>query len=225
MTPLTDEQRAFLRQCCLEPDELQWDVMDRLCRDLLEANRRVNLTRITGREEFLARHVLDSLSVGRILPELARAPLRLADVGCGAGFPLLPLAWAWPKQNFTGIESRGKKADFVRAEAALLGLANVTIAAMPVRQAGQCEELAEQFDAVLLRAVGPAAKMIRPCRILLRHAPGAKILLYKTPAAVERERREARREADKYHFVYSESDPFSLPHRAGDRQFLIFSRP
>lgn len=197
--------------------------MQRLYSDLMEANRRTNLTRITSEDDFWNLHVLDSLAVGLALPEVLRASLRLADVGCGAGFPLLPLAWANPLLDITGIEARGKKVEFLQAEIAALGLANAHVHQAQAREAGRTDGLGRQFDVVLLRAVGPAGKLLRACRHLLKDTIGAKIVFYKTPDAVETERPLAQREAEKFGLTFLETPPFALPGRSGQRQFLIFA--
>ncbi|MBN1943287.1 MAG: 16S rRNA (guanine(527)-N(7))-methyltransferase RsmG [Phycisphaerae bacterium] len=221
---LTNEQSAFLHRCGVNPAHLDLDVMVRLFDDLITINQRMNLTRITSSKEFWNLHILDSLSVGVALPEIMAASLRAADVGCGAGFPLLPLGWANPKLEITGIESRGRKVEFIRAEIDSLKLANVRVVHAQAREAARKEQFAGRFDVVLLRAVGQAGKMLRECRSLLKPTPEAKIIFYKTPAAVKAERPEAQREAAKFHLELTESSAFSLPAGAGERQFLIFTR-
>ena len=225
MSLLTEEQRAFLSQCNIDVQQHDLNVLAQLFNDLVSANRVTNLTRITDEAEFWNLHVLDSLSIGIALPEIfssSAASLRVADVGCGAGFPLFPLAWANPKLNVTGIEARGKKVEFIKAEAAALGMANVHALPMQAREAGRLVEYAGQFDVVLLRAVGTAGKFLRECRNLLKPTPEAKIVFYKTPAAIEIELPEAQRKADKYHLQLTKSTVFTLPAGAGERQFLLF---
>lgn len=222
MSPLTEEQRAFLARCNFDVHRCDLNALVQLFDDLVTANRRTNLTRITDAAEFWNLHVLDSLSIGMVLPELFSASLRVADVGCGAGFPLLPLAWANPKLDLTGIESRGRKVEFIQNEAAAMGLANVRVIRAQAREAGRLAEFAGQFDVVLLRAVGPAGKFLRECRSLLKPAPDAKIVFYKTPAAVQTELPEAQREAAKFRLELIESPIFSLPAGAGERRFLLF---
>ncbi len=225
MSPLTDEQRAFLLRCNVDVQQRSLNVLAQLYNDLVAANRVTNLTRITDEAEFWNLHVLDSLSLGIALPEVfsASASLRVADVGCGAGFPLFPLAWANPKLDITGIEARGKKVEFIRTEAAALHMPNVHVTQHQAREAGRLVEYAGQFDLVLLRAVGPAGKFLRECRCLLKPTPEAKIVFYKTPAAIETELPEARREADKYNLQLTASTIFTLPAGAGERQFLLLS--
>jgi len=67
--------------------QLRW-----LYEHLLEVNRHTNLTRITALDDFLYRHLLDSLTLAPSLPTEAK----VADIGSGAGFPALPLAIARP---------------------------------------------------------------------------------------------------------------------------------
>jgi 16S rRNA (guanine527-N7)-methyltransferase len=148
----------------------------------------------------------------------------VADVGCGAGFPLLPLAWASPGLRFTGFESRGKKADFVKREIARLGLRNARAVSQRAREAGRRPEHAGQYDVVLLRAVGPAGDLVRECRALLREEPGARMVHYKTPDGVAAERAVAEREAGKYGFAVETSQMVTLPEQGGPRQFLLLRR-
>lgn len=219
----TDAQSDFLRTCGLDPSALSPEPFRRLYDALLEANRQFNLTRITEDEDYWTLHVLDSLSVGRVLPELLTGSVHVADVGPGGGFPLLALAVANPAGAFLGIESSARKADFLTTQAHRLGLGNVRILPRQAREAVHLEGLAGSFHAVVLRAVGPAGKLLRDVRNLLAEMPEASIAFYKTPAAVDDERPLAQREAGKYHLRLETPEPFSLPD-GSERQFLLLRR-
>lgn len=84
-----------------------------------------NLSAIRDPESMLTHHLLDSLA---ILPTLMAAggqgsePLRLVDVGSGAGLPGIPLALAWPGLVVHLVEPVGKKAAFLRQCAVELSL-------------------------------------------------------------------------------------------------------
>jgi len=215
----------FLVRCGVRQEALaRLDVLSRLLGDLCETNEQLNLTRITAPTEFWTKHVADSLSVGLAAPELLTTGLRVGDVGCGAGFPAIPLAWANPDLHVTGIESRRSKAQAVRDEVARLGLPNCTIVPRQARETGRLPEYAGAHDAVVLRAVGRPRTMVRDCRQLLKPEPDAKLIFYMTPNSIEESRGIAEREAGKYGFAVAESAIFELPGDAGTRQFLILSR-
>jgi 16S rRNA (guanine527-N7)-methyltransferase len=207
---------GFIRSCGAA---LPLDAMQRLAADLAEANRTLNLTRVT---DFWVGHVADSLSVGLVVPELLTSALTIADVGCGAGFPLLPLAWANPALRATGFESRKKKAHFVIREIERLELSNAWVEPRRAREAGRLEEHGGRYDAVLVRAVGPAGKLVRECRALM--APDGVLILYKTPQAVAAELPLAEREAAKYGLAVEVSGVIELPEEGGQRQFLLMRR-
>ncbi len=219
----TDEQREFLARCGVDA-ERPLAIMHQLQQDVADANKRVNLTRITDPDEFWTLHVCDSLSAGLALPELLGRSAVVADVGCGGGFPIFPLAWANPALSLTGVESRYRKAEFLREQARRLGLENVEVLHKQAREAGQKPPHRHGCDVVVLRAVGTAGKMVREVRGLLKPEPGSTILFYKTPEQAEEELPLAQREADKYGFDLTHTEPLELPHNAGTRQFLILRK-
>lgn len=197
-------------------------ILKTLFADLCAVNERTNLTRITDWDDYWYRHILDSLAVGQVVPELMASSLRVADVGCGAGFPLLVLGWANASLCITGIEPRSRKAAFVRREAEMLGLDNCTVLATQAREAGRLGEHRHAYDVVLLRAVGSVGRMVRECRGLIRPGPGSRLVFYKTPATVCEETRLAEREAAKFGLRATYSEPIQLP-AGGARQFIILS--
>ncbi len=192
---------------------------------LLAANERDNLTRITDATEFSIRHVADSLLVGRVCPPLLTEPLVVADVGCGGGFPLLPLAQVNPALRIVGIESRRKKVAFVESQINALRLANASAVSIQAREAGRQEEHAGRYQVVLLRAVGEAGRMLREVRHLVSPQPGSSVIYYKTPDAVAAEWSVAQREATKFGFTIAASEIFQLPGDGGQRQFIVMTRP
>jgi 16S rRNA (guanine527-N7)-methyltransferase len=89
-------------------------------------NRVYNLTAVRDPAEMLTQHLLDSLAV---VPPLARhaagRPLRVMDVGSGAGLPGVVLAIALPALQLTCVDTVGKKASFIRQVAGELGLSHL----------------------------------------------------------------------------------------------------
>jgi 16S rRNA (guanine527-N7)-methyltransferase len=95
----------------------------------------------------------------------------IADVGTGAGLPVLPLAITEPGRCFTLIESRAKRVRFLRQVVSELGLVNTTV------EHGRAEHLRPDppFATVLARAVAPPAELLAICRHLT--APGSALVL------------------------------------------------
>jgi 16S rRNA (guanine527-N7)-methyltransferase len=116
---------------------------------LLSANQRMNLTRITERADAEVLHVGDALT---LLPHLPPEVRRLADVGSGGGVPGVVLAIARPEIHVTLIESTRKKADFLRATAAELKLANLAVEPRRAEEVARTSQR-ESFDVVVARAV------------------------------------------------------------------------
>lgn len=125
-------------------------------RELVEWNRRVNLTAIVDYEGVQVRHFLDSLTVA---PLIGDKPCRLLDVGSGAGFPGVPLKIACPAIGLTLVESVNKKAAFLRHLVDLLGLDGVEVIAGRAETLAHDERYRGRFDVVLSRGVASLATL------------------------------------------------------------------
>jgi 16S rRNA (guanine527-N7)-methyltransferase len=134
----------------LEPfihlDEQQLFVISKYIDLLLKWNARINLTAVRAPEEMVQRHFGESFFAAKHL--LAEGTVeRAIDLGSGAGFPGVPLAFLGPGTSVTLIESNQKKATFLRELVRVLELKNVEIFS------GRGEEYSEQADLVTMRAV------------------------------------------------------------------------
>ena len=146
---------------------------------VLERNESIDLTSITEPKEFVRLHLLDSLAcVG--LPEVNKA-IRLIDVGCGAGFPGLPLAALYPEKHFLLIDSLRKRIEFVDYAVKELNLKNVEVRHLRAETAGRDTELREQFDLCLCRAVGKMSTILEYSMPFVR--VGGSGIFYKTVPA------------------------------------------
>ena len=116
---------------------------------LLDANARLNLTRVVEPEAVARLHLLDSLAALPLLDE-AEATSAL-DRGSGGGVPGLILAMARPGTAWTLVDSVRKKVDALRAFADALGLTNVTVVAERAEILGR-GTTRESHDAVTARA-------------------------------------------------------------------------
>jgi 16S rRNA (guanine527-N7)-methyltransferase len=146
---------------------------------LLDANQRMNLTRITDRAAAEVGHVGDALTV---LPHLPPGAFRLADVGSGGGVPGIPLAIARPDARVMLVESTKKKAAFLKSAAAELGLANVSVSEWRAEDVGRSNSR-ETFDVAVARAVATLDWLAEWCLPLVK--TGGKLLAMKGARAAE----------------------------------------
>ena len=133
-------------------DSALLDSLYALTRRMLEVNEHMNLTTIKQPRDIIMRHYVDSLSVAAHIPTGAT----VLDIGCGAGFPCLPLALARPDLHITAIDSTEKKVRYVSETAALLGISTGTLTALSLRaeEGGSVGgQLREKFNTVVSRAV------------------------------------------------------------------------
>ena len=144
--PVSDVQAAQM--------EAHWQM-------LLRWNARLNLTAITDMEEGVRRHYVEGVVVAAAVPS---GPLRVADVGSGAGFPGIPFAIMRPECSVTLIESDVRKSVFLRESS--VDLPNVRV------QVVRFEQFSSPVDWVISRAVKPevvlkGAKRLSACSALL----------------------------------------------------------
>ncbi len=121
-------------------------------------NEVYNLTGVTGQDEMIRRHLIESLAFKRYL-----RGKRIADIGSGGGLPGIPLAITSPGIKATLIESRGKRARFLRHVQGTLELSNVEV------EHARAEDLTPvpAFDTVLARAVATPPELVALTRHLL----------------------------------------------------------
>jgi len=148
----------------IELSLLQHAQLDRYITLLLEANKRMNLTRIADRTAAELGHVADAMT---LLPFLPPGPHWLADVGSGGGVPGIVLACLRTDATVYLIESTRKKADFLRETCRQLDLHHVTVVADRAEAAGR-SELRDAFDIVTARAVGALAHLAEWCLPLVK---------------------------------------------------------
>ena len=136
----------------LTPDQLQ--KFEVFYKELVEWNKRVNLTSVTGYEEVQITHFLDSLTVISGLPSpQSGKQLSIIDVGTGAGFPGIPLRIVLPEIRLVLLEATAKKAEFLRHVIAKLELSNVEIVRGRAEEVAHDESYRERFDIVVSRAL------------------------------------------------------------------------
>lgn len=135
-----------------------------LTEHLLSENEKYNLTAVTDPSEIVFRHYLDCAPLARLLPKGAH----IVDIGCGAGFPTLPLALLREDITVTAVDSTEKKIGFVKESASLLGLSNVTALSERAEALGRMAEHREHYDIAVSRAVASMKLLVELCLPLVR---------------------------------------------------------
>jgi 16S rRNA (guanine527-N7)-methyltransferase len=122
---------------------------------LIEENSHTNLTAIREIPDIITKHFADCLLPESLFPQNAT----VLDVGCGGGFPTIPLAIARPDLKITAIDSTQKKINFVQKAVDSLKLSNVT-AICARAEATELRKLRESFDVVTSRAMARMSVLI-----------------------------------------------------------------
>jgi 16S rRNA (guanine527-N7)-methyltransferase len=131
-----------------------------LAAHLVRENGKYNLTAVTDPDGIILRHFADSAALASYPDEGAR----LLDVGCGAGFPSLVLAVLRPDLSVTAIDSTEKRIRYVTGAAELLGLSNLTAAAMRAEDGARPgNPMRGSFDIVTARAVARLPVLAELC--------------------------------------------------------------
>ena len=162
------------------------DKLDRFSELLIAENQKYNLTRIDSPEQVQIRHFLDSLAGLSFLDELSQKtgkPLKILDIGSGAGFPGLVLAIVRPEWHITSLEATGKKAHFQQMLCDALALTNATVLNRRAEATAHHAAYRQQFDAVTARAL--AAMPILAELSLAFVKPDGLALYWKGPSATE----------------------------------------
>lgn len=182
--------------------------IERYLDDLLEHNRKVNLTAESGPQNLLLRHVADGLAAVPILKEYLSGPsARILDLGSGGGFIGLTIKIAWPQVHMTLMEPLKRKYEFLNLAAARSGLKGLRVLRCATN--GRPLPTGEEFDAVLERALAPLPEALRLALPLV--APGGYFLAYQSapPRALP---------------GLVKSFPYRLPLEIRDRTLVLFRK-
>ncbi len=116
-------------------------------------NAKINVVSRKDFDQLYLRHVLHSLAIAKVCTFEAGA--RILDVGCGGGFPSIPLAILFPEVRFVAADSIRKKITVVEGVAQGLGLGNIE------PRCTRVETIPERFDYVVSRAVTAMPEFVK----------------------------------------------------------------
>ncbi|GAA0502102.1 16S rRNA (guanine(527)-N(7))-methyltransferase RsmG [Salinibacillus aidingensis] len=150
----------------IELNQKQLKQFDQYYQMLVGWNNKMNLTSITDEEGVYLKHFFDSLSAAFYYD--FNKPLKVCDVGAGAGFPSLPLKIAFPQLQITIVDSLKKRVTFLNELADQLDLEHVAFYHDRAETFGKNKAFREQFDVVTARAVARMSVLSELCLPLVK---------------------------------------------------------
>lgn len=130
----------------------QENMLEKFYHLLIEWNKKINLTRITEKEDVYLKHFYDSLTITKEV-DLTKAET-LCDVGTGAGFPGIVLKIVYPNLKITLVDSLLKRVNYLNTIIKELELTDI----IAIHSRG--EDFKEKFDVVTARAVANIEKLL-----------------------------------------------------------------
>jgi 16S rRNA (guanine527-N7)-methyltransferase len=118
-----------------------------------EWNEKINVVSRKDIDSLFEKHILHSLAIAKFIR--FRSDTYVLDIGTGGGFPGVPLSIMFPETNFTLCDSIGKKITVAETVSETIGLRNTDFVV------GRVEQLKEEFDFIVSRAVAPCEQLYR----------------------------------------------------------------
>lgn len=145
---------------------------------MIATNAVMNITALTTVEKIIPLHYADCAKVADLIPQGAK----VADIGCGGGFPILPLAIIRPDLRLVGVDSTEKKIRYVQSTADRLGL-NVKAISGRAEDLAKMTEHRDAYNVVVSRAVARLNVLNELCIPFVR--VGGKFIAMKGAAGQE----------------------------------------
>ena len=169
----------------------------------LEENSKLNLISKKDEEFLYEKHIYDSLAIKLFFEKYGISSGRLLDIGCGGGFPCVPIAIEFPDMKVTGIDSIQKKINAINRIKEGLALENLETIC------GRVENLkAQKFDIITSRAVAKLHKIAEYALPLLKK--DGYFAAYKSKKAIE-ELEEAKPVLARYKAEIKDIITYTLP--------------
>ena len=147
--------KEVFKKYSLELENNEIEQFEKFLKIFKEKNAQVNLSAIREDDAIIEKHFVDSILLNAFVdfePTIEGSKVKVADLGTGGGFPLLPLAIVNPNVSFTGIDSVWKKLKAINEFADELWLHNVETVNARAEDLGQDLQHREQYDYIVSRA-------------------------------------------------------------------------
>lgn len=212
--PLIDGAKYFN----VRMNEEQISALVRYCELVLAMNEKMNLTRVPA-ADFMTLHLVDSLSIARVID--LGSHKTLLDAGTGAGFPGVPLAILFPHLQVTLVDSTRKKLAFIESACAEIGVKNIQV--LHSRLEDLCKNPSSRGTSELVTARALANLSELAALILPLLTKGGKLVAYKGPSAQE-ELTGASDVITKLGGKVSQVEEFSLPNSGTTRTLIVIEK-
>ena len=121
----------------------------------LEENSKHNLISKNDEKFLFEKHVCDSISLKLFFDKYSITEAKILDIGCGGGFPCVPLAIEFPGFNITGLDSIRKKINSVNSIKNALRLDNLSL----ICDRAENLDKKTKYDIIVSRAVADLSKI------------------------------------------------------------------
>ena len=203
----------------LEIDENKEKQYNTYTKMLVEYNEKVNLTAITEPSEINLKHYLDS--VLPILTGYFKDGDSVIDVGCGAGFPSVPIKIYMPTLKFTLLDSLNKRINFLNELIKELELTDIETIHQRAEDGGHSIKLRQRFDICVARAVAPLNILMEYCTPFVKQ--GGFFIALKGKDA-DNEIEAAKKAAEILKVKLVDKFEFKLPGTDNERKILVYQK-
>lgn len=184
-----------------------------------ETSKTLNLTAIKEPHDIMIKHYYDSiypLSTG-----MFKKDSRIIDVGCGGGFPSMPLKLARPDLDLLLLDSLKKRLTFLDTAIASLGLTKISTLHARAEEAGRKDGLRDSFDIAVSRAVAPLNVLCEYCLPFVK--PNGLFIAYKGVPDDE-ELENAKNAVTKLSGRAEAMITYNLPENMGSRTLIVIRK-